>query len=292
MTTWTAITTLPGRQAAESLGEAMEALNPAPTGVGVFEIEDGSGLWEVGGYFDGRPDVAGLALLEGLHDARPFAVSRVEERDWVAQVRRELHPIEAGRFTLFGGHDVHRIGVNRVGLRIEAAMAFGTGHHATTQGCLLLLELLLRRGLVPRRTADIGCGTGVLAIAALRTGCRFAVLSDIDQVAVATARENLRANRTPPAPCLRATGFRSPTIARTAPYDLVFANILAGPLKRLAPDMARHLALRGVAVLSGILSTQAAGVEAVYRGHGLAPIARIRLGGWTSLAMARRRWPL
>jgi ribosomal protein L11 methyltransferase len=140
MATYTALTTLDSEAAAQALAAAMEALHPAPTGVGVLEIEDGSGQREVGGYFTEPPDQAGLALLAVIHGARPFAVSRVEDRDWVAQVRRELTPVEAGRFILYGGHDEDRIGVNRWGLKIEAAMAFGTGHHGTTRGCLLLLE--------------------------------------------------------------------------------------------------------------------------------------------------------
>jgi ribosomal protein L11 methyltransferase len=168
MATYTALTTLDSEAAAQALAAAMEALHPAPTGVGVLEIEDGSGQREVGGYFTEPPDQAGLALLAVIHGARPFAVSRVEDRDWVAQVRRELTPVEAGRFILYGGHDEDRIGVNRWGLKIEAAMAFGTGHHGTTRGCLLLLERLIRRGEKARKVADIGCGTGVLAMAAAR----------------------------------------------------------------------------------------------------------------------------
>ncbi len=155
MTTWTALTTLDDEAAAQALAEAVERLDPAPTAVGVLEIEDGSGRREVGGYFTERPDEAGLALLAVIHGARPFAVSRVEDRDWVAQVRRELTPVEAGRFILYGGHDEDRISVNRWGLKIEAAMAFGTGHHGTTRGCLLLLERLVRRGGKARRVADI-----------------------------------------------------------------------------------------------------------------------------------------
>ncbi|HUF87944.1 MAG TPA: 50S ribosomal protein L11 methyltransferase, partial [Thermohalobaculum sp.] len=134
MTTWTALTTLPGPDAAEALAAAMERLEPAPVGIGVMEIEDGSALREVGGYFLAPPDEARLALLAAAFGARPFAVSAVDDRDWVAQVQRELTPVEAGRFVLFGAHDAQRIAPNRLGLRIEAAMAFGTGHHGSTRG--------------------------------------------------------------------------------------------------------------------------------------------------------------
>jgi ribosomal protein L11 methyltransferase len=292
MATWTALTTLDTQAAAERLAEAMEALDPAPVAVGVLEIEDGTGRREVGGHFTERPDQAGLALLATIHGARPFAVSRVEDRDWVAQVRRELTPVEAGRFILYGGHDEDRIGVNRWGLRIEAAMAFGTGHHGTTRGCLLLLERLLRRGWPggerPRRVADIGCGTGVLAMAAARVLRVPCIAADIDPVAVWTAAENVRTNRLHP--WVRSglsVGFRGALVHAGAPYDLIFTNILAAPLKRMAPEMARHLAPGGVAILSGLLRSQARGVEAVYAGHRMKCEDRIELGPWASLLLRR-----
>ncbi len=289
MTTYTALTTLDGEAAAQALAEAVERLDPAPTGVGVMEIEDGSGRREVGTYFTEPPDQAGLALLALIHGARPFTVSRVEDRDWVAQVRRELTPVEAGRFIIHGGHDADRIPVNRVGLRIEAAMAFGTGHHGTTRGCLLLLERLMRRGGKARRVADIGCGTGVLAMAAAKVWRVPCVATDIDPVACLTAAENVRANRLHPwVRTGQAAGLCGGPARARAPYDLIFANILAAPLKRMAPAMARHLAPGGVAILSGLLRAQARGVEAVYAGHGLRREDRVELGEWVSLMLRKR----
>ncbi|MEM7508446.1 MAG: 50S ribosomal protein L11 methyltransferase [Pseudomonadota bacterium] len=288
MVVHTAFTTLSGRGPAEALGEAMEGLDPAPTGVGVFELEDGSGLWEVGGYFTGRPDEVGLALLATVHNARAFAVSRLDDPDWVAQVRRELTPVEAGRFVVHGGHDTHRVPSNRIGLCIEAAMAFGTGHHGTTRGCLLLLDRLARRGYRPRRVVDIGCGTGVLAMAAAALWRIPAVASDIDPVASATARENLRANRLHPwVRSGRVVGTRADLVRQAAPYDLTFANILAAPLKRLAPEMASVLAPGGHAILSGLLTHQAPGVAAVYKGHCFVVEETLTLGEWTSLCLRR-----
>lgn len=288
MATWTALTTLPGQETAERLAAAMERLAPAPVGIGVMEIEDGSALREVAGYFLAPPDEAGLAVLAAAFGARPFAISRLDERDWVAQVQRELTPVEAGRFVIHGAHDAQRIGPHRLGLRIEAAMAFGTGHHGSTRGCLLLLDRLIRRGVHPRRVADIGCGTGVLAMAAARAWRIPAVATDIDPVAVWTARENVAANRL--APWVRlgeAAGFRSLLLRAGAPYGLIFANILAAPLKRMAPDIARHLAPRGRAILSGLLRAQARAVEAIYASHGLRREDRIDLGEWVSLTLRR-----
>lgn len=288
MATWTALTTLPGADAAGALGEALERLAPEPTGIGVMEIEDGSGRYEVGGYFTARPDMAGLAVLATLHGAADFTISRVEDRDWVAQVRRELHPVHAGRFTVHGAHDAHRVGPERIALRIEAAMAFGTGHHATTRGCLLLIDRLARQGIRPRRVADIGCGTGVLAMAAARIWRAACIATDIDPVAVETARENVRANALGPwilTGC--APGMRHQALRRAAPFGLVCGNILAGPLKRLAPDIARHLAPGGRAILSGLLRDQAKEVEAVFRGHGMLHEHHVVLGEWTSLMLRR-----
>lgn len=293
MATFTAITTLSLRDRAEALGEALERLEPEPTGVGVFELEDGSGLWEVGAYFLEPPDETALALLAAAFDARPFAVSRLDDRDWVAQVRRELSPVKAGRFVVHGAHDAEHVAPNAIGLRIEAAMAFGTGHHATTLGCLMLLARLARAGLVAERVADVGTGTGVLAMAAVRLWHSRAVAGDLDPVAVATARENLALNRASPrVPVVPSAGLQAAPFRRLAPFDLIFANILAGPLKRMAPQIARHLALDGVVVLSGVLSRQAASVAAVYRGHGLHVVARDRRDGWTSMALSRRRLPI
>ena len=168
MPTFTALTTLTGKTAAEALGAAMERLEPEPTGIGVFEVEDGSGLWEVGGYFSEQPDETALALLATMMDAKPFVISELPETDWVAHVRRELAPVEAGRFFVYGSHDADKVPEGSVPLLIEAAMAFGTGHHGTTLGCLRALDRLANDGWKAGRVADIGCGTAVLAMAAAR----------------------------------------------------------------------------------------------------------------------------
>ncbi len=290
MTTWTALTTLTGQAPAEALGEAMERLDPAPTGIGVFELEDGSGLWEVGGYFTEAPDIAGLAVLAALHGAADFAVSELPEKDWVAEVRRELAPVEAGRFFVYGSHDADKLPQGRIGLLIEASMAFGTGHHGTTQGCLAALDRLAEGGFSAAKVADIGCGTAVLAMAAasLWPGAAPILASDIDQVAVDVARANVAANGLEPrVECVEAAGFDHATLRAAAPFDLVFANILKGPLMALAPDMAQAIRPGGYAILSGILNPQAADVVARYRDHGLDLAEETRIGEWTTLVLRR-----
>lgn len=242
MPTYTALTTLPGKAPAEALGEAMERLNPEPTGVGVFEIEDDSGLWEVGAYFVEAPDEAGLAVLAAAFDAKPFAISELPETDWVAKVKRELAPVEAGRFFVYGSHDADQVPENCEPLLIEAAMAFGTGHHGTTQGCLRALDRLDTEGFKGLNVADIGCGTAVLAMGAARIWPNPALAGDIDPVAVEVAAANVKVNDLDGrVKCVVAAGFGAPELEAAAPFDLVFANILKGPLIDLAPDMASNL---------------------------------------------------
>ena len=288
MPTYSALTTLEAREAAEALAEAMENFLPEPVGVGVFEIEDGSGRYEVGCYFEDEPDDTELALMAAIYGAKPFVVSEVPETDWVAHVKRELRPVEAGRFFVYGAHDADKVPEGRVALLIEAAMAFGTGHHGTTKGCLLALDRLDRAGFRGRNVADIGCGTAVLAMAAAAIWQLPVIASDIDPVAVDVARANAAANGLADRLiCVEAAGFGQAQLRARAPYDLVFANILKGPLLDLAPDMAAHVAQGGYAILSGILNTQADEVIAAYKRAGFTLAARDEITEWTTLVLRR-----
>ena len=289
MATYTALTTLNGRDRAEALGEAMENLTPEPTGVGVLEIEDGAGVWEVGGYFTEAPDETGLALLAAAFDARTFAISKLDEVDWVAQVRRELAPVVAGRFFLYGSHDAAKVPGDVIALAIDAAMAFGTGHHGTTRGCLLALDALASTGKLARNVADIGCGTAVLAMAAAKLWPEATITGgDIDEVAVETALANIRNNGLEGrVQCEISAGFDHALLQGRAPYDLIFGNILMGPLIALAGDMANAVEEKGHVVLSGILNTQAAEVLRAYEKVGFTRIAALELGEWTTLTLAK-----
>ena len=291
MPTFTALTTLPSEDHANALAEALEDLDPAPEGVGVFELEDGSGLWEVGAYFTETPDDIALTLLAMAYGAKPFAVAELPEIDWVAKVRRDLSPVEAGRFFVYGSHDADKLPDGRVGLLIEASMAFGTGHHGTTLGCLRALDRLDTAGLRCARVADIGCGTAVLGMAAARIWDAHlsgpVLASDIDAVAVDVAQANVIANDlSHSVTCLEAVGFEHPDL-RAAPFDLVFANILMGPLIDLAPDMAQCVRAGGHAILSGLLVTQADAVLAAYTAQGFALEHREDIGEWATLTLQR-----
>lgn len=288
MPTYSALTTLKSREAAEALAEALEGIEPEPTGVGCFEIEDGSGHYEVGAYFEEEPDDIVLALLAAAHGAQPFVVSVVPETDWVAHVRRELQPVVAGRFFVYGSHDADKVPDDAVALLIEAAMAFGTGHHATTRGCLLALDTLARQGVRARNVADIGCGTAVLAMAAARIWPDPVIASDIDPLAVEVARANVTANGLDGrVRCVEAAGFDHPDLLARAPFDLIFANILKGPLIDLAPEMQRHTAPGGHAILSGILTSQTDEVVSTYRNCGFDLVDRNDLGDWSALIMKK-----
>ena len=290
MPTFSALTLLDDKTRAEALGEALERLEPTPTGVGVFELEDGSGFWEVGAYFEEEPDRAGLVLLSAMHDARDFTVSEVPETDWVAHVRRELHPVRAGRFFVHGSHDADAVPDGAEPLLIEASMAFGTGHHGTTQGCLLALEdygALVSEP--PQAVLDVGCGTAVLAMAAARLFPSARIIaSDIDPVAIEVADVNLTANHLNDRvlTCV-AEGLADPNIARAAPFDLIFANILKGPLIALAPTILSALRPGAHAILSGILNEQAEDVRAIYSGAGNSVETAHRIGEWTTLRITK-----
>ena len=288
MTTFTAFTTLGDRDQAEALSETLEGIDPAPYGVGVFEIEDGSDRWEVGSYFLQAPDETQLAILAMVYGAQPFVVSELPDIDWVSHVRRELAPVVAGRFFVHGSHDAEKITEGSIPLLIDAAMAFGTGHHGTTLGCLKALDRMEKDGLHAKNVADIGCGTAVLAMAAAKIWPEEVIASDIDPIAVETARANVAGNDLAGRViCVEAAGFDAPELAARAPFDLIFANILKGPLLMLAPEMSQNTSTGGHVILSGILHEQADEVIAAYEAVGYCLASRDENGDWTTLVLQR-----
>jgi ribosomal protein L11 methyltransferase len=252
------------------------------------------GQWRVTFYFDGEIDQATARELAiaavGAKKGRALRFERIAAKDWVADSLRELKPIAAGRFVVHGGHDRGCVPANRIGIEIEAALAFGTGHHGTTRGCLLALEAICKlqgnhRAAMPR-ILDLGTGTGVLAIAAARGLCRRVLATDIDPQAVRIARWNARLNRCASlVHVCRADGLAAPDLHVGAPFDLVFANILLAPLQQLAAPLRKVVAPRGRVVLSGLLKSQANTALAAYRKFTLE--RRIDLDGWTTLVLRR-----
>jgi len=258
--------------------------------IAAFEADDGT--WSVSAHFAQAPDEAFVrSLVAHAVDADAAAAlvfETVEARDWVRASLDALAPVSAGRFVVHGSHDRARIRANQTGIEIEAALAFGTGHHGTTRGCLMLLNEVLRRSR-PGSVLDLGTGTGVLAIAAAKALRRNILATDIDPRAVQVARDNARLNGVVnliEAVC--AVGMSAPAFKARAPFDLVLANILANPLRRLAPQIAAHLAPRATVILSGILPEQLRSVVASYRGQGLELVKTIELEGWSSVLLDRR----
>ena len=284
MTTFTALTTLPGKINASDLGDALERLTPQPIGVGVFELEDGSGLWEVGAYFSEKPDDISLALLAAVFQAEEFKISELPQIDWVSKVQRSLKPVVAGRFFVYGSHDSDKVPPDCEPLLIEASMAFGTGHHGTTKGCLLALEQLIKVGFKAKNVIDVGCGTAVLAMAAARIFSANVIASDIDSVAHSVAKMNIIANGLDQnIQCFEASGFAHEQIKTKNPFDLIFANILLAPLLGLATDISKYSLSGGYVVLSGILSEQAELVVKKYTGVGFSLFKQIEIGEWVTI---------
>ena len=270
------------KRVANLLSESLEADEAA---VAAFEGTDTQ--WAVEVHFETPPDEAALRRLVATVTGAALTFDTIEPKDWVAASLADLTPVIAGRFTVHGAHDRTRVAANRTGVEIEAALAFGTGHHGTTRGCLLALDWILKeRGRRRLRVLDIGTGTGVLAIAAARAVRTPVLASDIDAEAVRIARDNARLNGCAAlVQCLHAAGLASPRFRARAPFDLVFANILLGPLTRLARPMRRVLAPGAWVILSGLLAAQESAALAAYRPHGLRLVRRIPLGEWVTLVL-------
>jgi ribosomal protein L11 methyltransferase len=299
---------------AESLGDAA---------VAAFETAGGTsggtsgGTWSVEAHFAAPPDEAALrdlvAAIAGEAAAHGVVIETVAARDWVAASLAGLKPVAAGRFVVHGAHDRARVAPHRIGIEIEAALAFGTGHHGTTRGCLMALDAWLKRRrprqtpspALPRirlraaryggqargrgkRVLDVGTGTGVLAIAAAKALRGRVLASDIDARAVATARANAHANAVGAlVEVVHAGGLAARRLRAGGPFDLVLANILLAPLRRLAAPIARTLAPQAHVVISGLLAAQAPAALAAYRAQGLALRARIPRDEWVTLVLVR-----
>jgi ribosomal protein L11 methyltransferase len=245
--------------------------------------------------YDNEPDTSEMAVKLAILSATlgmptpDFSVRAAPKLDWLKKVAEDFPPIKIGRWTVHGA--LHRVRVpNRLNaLQIDATSAFGTGEHPTTQGCLLMLDKLLKAGFRPMSMADIGCGSGILAMAAMQVSRSHAVAVDLDLDSCQIARGNARKSGLERHMSVAwGRGYAVPAIAESAPYDLIMANIFANPLCQMAKDLKSNLASGGIAILSGLLTSQAKKVIAAHRLQGLALIKHLVIGEWSALAFKRQ----
>lgn len=298
---------------AEHLAGVLESVLGEQASVTWFEVEEGAkladatdagfgvaspdGRWAVDGFIEAdEPQLLATAVRDAFADldVGPITVRPVEDKDWVGLSLAGLGPVVAGRFVVHGAHDRDRLPDDKLALEIEANQAFGSGHHPTTAGCLIALSEHLQHRRSSHGVAgvlddvlDLGCGSGVLALAYAKATGLPALASDIDPTAVAIATGNIGHNGAGHlVKVMTATGFDHPLL-QSSRYGLVFANILAGPLVGLAPEMAKRLVPGGTAILSGLLRTQEREVISAYRRAGFMRQRSIRLGDWVTLIMRR-----
>ncbi|MGA4550891.1 50S ribosomal protein L11 methyltransferase [Methylorubrum aminovorans] len=274
------------RAMTELLGEMFD---PMETAVAAFEVEE-TGAWRLEAYFSEEPDAEMIRELIRLMlgaQADEAVFETIDQQDWVRASLEGLKPVRAGRFLVHGGHDRHQVRANDLAIEIEAALAFGTGHHGTTLGCLRALvdELKRRR---PARVLDVGTGTGILGFAAAKALRTPVIAGDLDPEAVTTARGNARLNGLGPYMRLyHAPGVRHGLADRPRGFDVVFANILARPLKRLAPSLTAVVADDGVLILSGLIERDVPGVLSTYRHRGFHLARSGVIEGWATLVLRR-----
>jgi ribosomal protein L11 methyltransferase len=260
--------------------------------VSAFEVDEKSGTWNISVYVPaGEAGSAGARIREALGEDvhGPLQHEELEDGGWVEKTLSELAPVRAGRFVVHGSHDAGCASANEHAILIDAGLAFGTGHHGTTAGCLEMIGDVLKRGK-PSNALDLGTGSGVLAIAIAKATKKTVLASDIDPVSVEVTRENARINEVPGLiEAVTAIGFNHTRFAEKVPFDLIVANILAGPLRKLAPALAAHLGRGGSVILSGLLPHQQARIVAAYRAQGLRLDRAIIRNGWLTLLMRDMR---
>ncbi len=285
---FSAVSRATSRQSAELLVEMLQAIEPPPLADVVERMSGAGDEWEAGAYFRQPPDPLALDLLAASTGCGPFRISPVRNRNWLACNRSDLAPVEAGRFWIHGSHETQSCPSGKRPIKVDAALAFGTGRHGTTQGCIRLLERLSGRGVLVRNVCDIGCGTGILAIASAMLWPCQVVAGDNDPDAVDQAVRNATDNGVDDqVRVVGCGGFEDPAFARLSHCDLVTANILSGPLKGLAREFALYCRAGGYLVVSGLLAEEEGEMLDALCPCGFEAEDRIQIDEWLSLLLVR-----
>ncbi len=277
--------------ALEQAGDALTDRLDPPAGAISLTLDDpdaDNGAWRLEAYFEHAPDKEAVGALAAEHGLGAGAVEELPDIDWAAHALEGLGVVRCGRFVLYGVHDADKLPGKDgdIPIRIDANQAFGTGHHPTTAGCLMLLDRFA--GFAPKSILDLGCGSAALAIAAAKVWGRNVLASDIDETSARIAAENAALNGVgDQVTAVAADGFDHPDIAEAAPFDFIFANILAGPLKDLAPAMAKHVRKNGRVMLAGLMAEQEEAVRSAYEDAGFRLINRLDHETWPVLLFVR-----
>ncbi|MBO9621388.1 MAG: 50S ribosomal protein L11 methyltransferase [Sphingomonas sp.] len=294
--------TLPCTRAEAEAIEADElgllGIEPTPVLMTSERVEDDPDSWQLDAYFESKPNSGALEAVARLVPSAAgtkLVPERIRDADWVTLSQAGIEPVHAGRFYVHTGTNKGAVPEGAKTLRIDASVAFGTGTHETTSGCLLALDRHKRSGAVVRNLLDLGTGTGLLAFAALHLWPRaYATASDIDPNSIEVTAANADLNGVAlgggagELVLAAAAGMDNPLLVGRGPYDLIIANILAGPLIELAPSICASLAEGGTLILAGLLEGQAEAVLSAYRQQGLRPVARTDRGHWPTLTLVKR----
>ncbi len=283
---WQVVFTIP----AAAAGTAENSFDDNTLSVAAFETDEANHIWTIELLYESEPDMEDikrrLLLLSALHDV-PLPVATLKQlpaQDWLKAVARDFPPLSIGRFYVHGAHVKDAPPAGSISIQVDAGAAFGSGEHGTTSGCLEAMEWLAKSHHF-RNVLDMGCGSGILAIAASKLWRGEVLAADIDPVAVNVTKENARINRAR-LDTVVSDGYSHEKIKRTAPYDLIISNILARPLVAFAPQLKRHLRGGGMAVLSGLLSSQEAQVKSAHMAQGLKLERRFNNGDWCTLVLS------
>jgi len=270
---------------ARQLCSLIEKVEPTPMGVGFYELDERNSIWEIEAYFKEKPKIGIIALLEGLYETN-FNLSALEKVDWVSKVQRNLTPISIDNIYIHGEHHKDILALNKKNIEIQAAMAFGTGHHVTTTACIYLYLYLLKNKNKFTNVADIGCGTGILSMVAFKTCKAINTAIDNDLFAIETTRSNFSINKLSNRNIIiKSNELRNSRIYTRGKFDLIFANILFLPLKNMVKNVSKHLRPGGFIILSGMSNKQAILIEKIYLGHTFKRVKILKEGSWTSLAL-------